>query len=305
MDLNYDTITKIIETDTDPNTSYPLNVTSDTCGPHQIQLIFGKDRDYREEDDSDFVKQIKSYGILDETDISFKNGWIFSGGSIGRDCNFNRDFTYRQAYIKKRDNITKTNLQNKQKIYFILSNDLNGHKDVPAFDYDNYHKEWEKEDDSTESSDDFSVLFYKTFIDNNMKMDNLGLMYENEIILKSSYANILFDSPIYRSSVVFTLHANDEIAGFTMKELSLKIMQRYHLIVFLYKNYNMEEGKLVDRTGEMENIPNKELFTNIPKSGKYCFEPVLYESELYDNGVMGLEYCKEKEQWTVLLYDYI
>ena len=94
MDLNYETITKIIENDTDPNTAYPLDVTSDTDGPQQIQLHFGKDRDYTEEDDSDFVKQIKSYGILDETDISFKNGWIFSGGSIGRDDNFHRDFSF-------------------------------------------------------------------------------------------------------------------------------------------------------------------------------------------------------------------
>jgi hypothetical protein len=130
-------------------------------------------------------------------------------------------------------------------------------------------------------------------------MDNLGLMFENEIILKSSYANIHYGSPFFNSDVTFTLHADDEVEGFTMKELALKVMQRYHLLGFLYKNYNMDEGKIQSESSETD------LFTTKPKSDKYCFRPVLYDSEIFDNGVMGVEYNKDKDHWTIMMYDYV
>ena len=190
---------------------------------------------------------------------------------------------------------------------------MDNHENVPPFDYNTYHGLNENKEDKDisddksddKSDDEMNVLLYEKFVNNGMKVDNLGLLYENEIILKSSYANILFTYPVYRDSVVFTLTANNDVEGFTMKELVLKVMQRYHLLTFLCVNYNMAEGKIVNTEAETDNVPMKHLFTNVPKSDRDCFEPTLYTSEWTDNGVVQLKYHKDKDQWEVMLYDYI
>ena len=117
-----------------------------------------------------------------------------------------------------------------------------------------------------------------------MSLDNLGLLYEDEIILKSSYANVHFDYPNFKSYVTFSLHADNEMRGFTVKELALKMMQRYHLLYFLFDNYDMTKGKL---------FPDKKLIGDTRR----CFRPCLFTGEWY-NGLKCICYDKEFDRWT-------
>lgn len=288
----------LIESD-DPNKLMPLDVTSDTCGPHKIFISAGKGREYSEADDSDFVKQIKSYGVLDEDDLTFKNGWIYrKSGGMGIDTDETRDFDYKWAYVRKRDIITKNTLKNGTRIDFMLlsNNDVT----LSPFDYDTYINKNTNDQESDEDNDenwedndtDANILLYETFVNNNMKIDGLNLMYADETVLKSSYANILFKYPSFENEVVFTIHSDDRVKGFTMKELALKVFRYYHLQVFLCKNYDMENGKM------LTEAPDEKTFNR-------CFRPVLWESEWTDNGILSLEYCKDTNQWEVLLSDYI
>ncbi|QKF93719.1 hypothetical protein QKU48_gp0261 [Fadolivirus algeromassiliense] len=281
----------IIKSDIEDKT-FPLTVTSDTCGKHEIKLVFNGLREYSESDDSELVKTIKSYGILDDTDIIFKNGYMFTkGGSFSLDDDMNRDFTYKWEYIKKRDNITKTNLNDNQTISFLLQLPDKEYKELPPFNYETYMANDNVSDEGdNDDENDYDMLLYKTFIDNQMSVDNLGLVYENEIVLKCSYANILYSYPNFNSNIVFTIHADDEIAGFTMKELALKAMQRYHLLYYLFKNYNMKSGEIIaDNTSEFER----------------CFRPTLWDSEWSDNGLLNLMYHKNTDQWEFVCCDYI
>jgi len=261
--------------------SFPLNVVSDTCGQHQITISVEKHKDYSETDDSDFVKMIKSLNVLDEDDITFKNGYIFSKespGSFGLDCTMNRDFYYRITFTKKRDRLTKNSTDNKSTIDFILLPEGTNIENVVDDEYDGIP--------------DDNVLFYDKFVNNNMSIDNLGLHVPDDIVLKSSYCNILFDYPVnYKEHTVFTVHANDEIVGFTRKELALKVMQRYHLMWYLCKNYDVEKGMIVS-----DELAKERKIT--------IFESNFYTSDWTDNGVVSLIYKKETDQWIVNCYEY-
>lgn len=280
----------------------PLNVQSDTCGEHQIKLVFGGNREYSETDDSEFVKRIKSYGILDDEDIVFKNGYMFTkGGSFHLDDDMGRDFTYKWEFVKKRDNITKSELNDKQVISFMLMDPNKHYKNLLPFNYDNYmNGDVSMSEDAKESDnedDDYEMLLYETFMNNGLSIDNLGLVYENEVILKCSYANILFSYPNFNSNTAFTIHADDEICGFTFKELALKAMQKYHLLYFLFKNYDMEKGTLIN-----ENSDNTNHFNTFENR---CFRPTLWESEWTENGLLNLVYNKQTDQWKFECCDYI
>lgn len=261
--------------------TFPLNVVSDTCGKHQIAISVEKERDYSEADDSEFVKMIKSLNVLDEDDITFKNGYMFCKdmpGYVGMDCTSNRDFNYKHAFIRKRDRLTKNNTENKCTIDFILLPEGKKIEDIV--------------DDEFDGIPDENVLMYKTFVNNNMSVDNLGLYGADDIVLKSSYCNLIFDYPSYNNKIVFTIHANDEIVGFTRKELALKAMQRFHLRWYLCENYDIEKGTIV----------SKEL---AKERKTIMFDPTMYSDEYTENGLVCLIYNKELDQWTFHCYDYI
>jgi hypothetical protein len=262
--------------------TFPLNVVSETCGEHQITLSVEKQRDYSDTDDSEFVKKIKSLNVLDEDDITFKNGYIFSKempGSWGLDCGFNRDFEYKHTFIKKRDRITKINTEDKCTIDFVLLPNGTNIEDIVDDEYDGIPAE--------------NVLMYETFVNNGMSVDNLNLHGENDIVLKSSYCNILLGYPVnYKEHVVFTVHADDEIVGFSRKELALKAMQRYYLLWYLCKNYDITKGTIVSE--------------ELAKERKIVmFEPTAYFDEWTNNGLVSLEYKKETDQWEFNCYEYI
>jgi len=219
---------------------------------------------------------------------------MFTRGSCSWDCDISRDFTYKWQYIQKRNKITKASLQDDQTISFILQGPNKRYEQIPPFNYDNYMNTAQTSlelNTNDEERDDYEMLLYQTFVDNGMSVDNLGLVYENEIVLKCSYANILFSHPNFNSNTVFTIHADDEITGFTMKELALKTMQRYHLLFFLFQNYDMQKGIIVD--------------DNTKPIDDCCFRPTLWKSEWSDNGLLNLVYNKNTDQWRFECCDYI
>lgn len=285
-------ITDFIQSGYDDKT-IQLNVDSDTCGPHNINIVFGKNREYTEDDDSDFVKKIKSFNILDSDDLVFKNGWILrKDGGCSVDNDHNRDFEYKMAYIRKRDLVTKNILRDKDTIDFIVNNDMDNNTNNEITD------DLNKECDNESVSGEFSGVMYEDFISANMNINNINLINGDDIVLKSSYCNVLFSYPLFENTVVFRLVADDAIIGFSARELILKVMQRYHLLWFLCQQYDMENGTIISEDEKKERLagwPKK----NAP------FRPVLYYSEWYGNGVMQLEYIKEYDQWDVIMVDYI
>lgn len=258
----------------------PLNVTSKTCGPEQIKIVFGDNKEYNEEDDTELVKQIKATGILDSDDIVHKNGYMMNKtGSILLDIPYLRESNYKQMYIKKRDVKTKQKLENDDQIHFIL---LPEGKTLDDFD--------NLDDDA--DLDEYQ-LRYDKFVKNEMKIDGLNLALADEIVLESSYCNILFDYPNFQSNVAFTVHADDDMKGFTRKELALKAMQRFHMLWYLCTNYDMEKGCVIQK--DVTNIPIREM----------PFRPTLYLDEYTDNGLLYLLYKKETNQWIFSCCDYI
>jgi hypothetical protein len=195
-----------------------------------------------------------------------------------------RDFTYKLECAKKIDENTRNSLQDSVMINFILSDEP-----VPKFNFETYFNQ-KTDDQYDESYDDDSILLYDTFIKNNMSVDNLSLVYENEVVLKCSYINVFFGHPNFAEQTTFRIVASDILKGFTMKELALKVMQKYHMLVFLYKNYDMEKGTIVT-----EMLPFNDR----------CFRPCMYEGEWTDNGVSGLQYHKDVDYWEVILFNYI
>jgi hypothetical protein len=74
--------------------------------------------------------------------------------------------------------------------------------------------------------------------------------------------------------------------------MALKAMQRYHLMVYLCKNYDITKGTIV----------SEEL---VKERKKIIFEPTAYLGEWTDNGLVNLIYKKETDQWEFVCYDYI
>ena len=247
--------------------------------------------------DSDMVKEIKASDILDENDIVENEKVIITPGSIGINCDFIKDFDYKYVYIKKRDMMTKNTLVDGQEIKFILSNEN------IKFNYDDYTNQKEKTkpvslidqykgttantrisrneyeenkqngkydtwEESEESDNDY--LYYEQFIKNNHSIKGLNLLYENEIILKSSYINILYMYPCYTPHTTFRITADNEMEGFTFGELALKAMQFYHLLFDLYKHYDVQKGIREDLA---ENDRDR------------YFRPVAYIGEWENNGL--------------------
>lgn len=131
-----------------------------------------------------------------------------------------------------------------------------------------------------------SEIMYDEFI-NNPTLKDIGLLNKDQIVLKSSYIYILFNNPNFNSDTIFKLTADNELEGFTREELAVKIMQRYHLIYFLFKNYDMKKGII------------KEVPTDIDINNRsdICFRPLLYETDYTINGLSYIIYDQEKDYW--------
>ncbi len=253
---------------------------------NNINLSSSFTREYLETDDSIIVKKIKSLKLLDDDEITFKNGYIYNKNKP-QNCTLDNDdtrtFVYKMAYINKRDEITKNNTDDKQSIDFVLVPEGKTIRDIKIFD---------KYDDDL--YDEEYILLHETFANNNMSIDGLGLYGENDIVLKSSYCNLLLDYPCYRESTVFTIYADDEMVGFTRGELALKAMQRFHLKLYLCNNYDVSKGMIVS-----DDLAKKRSRNQI------LFEPTMYMDEWDRNGLVSLDYKKETDQWNFICHDYI
>ena len=263
--------------------------------------------------DSEMVKEIKTSGILTEEDIIENEKVIITPGSMGINCDTIKDFTYKNAYIKKRDFINKTSLIDGQEIKFILGNqnitfNYNDYTNQPEkikrvslinqykgthnseMNHNEYLQNKDKINDIESEESDNNCLYYEQFIKNNHSIQGLNLLYENEIILKSSYINILYNYPCYTPKTTFHISADNEMEGFTFGELALKAMQFYHLLFDLYKHYDIQKGI------------RKELPDN---DRERYFRSVAYIGEWEDNGLHSLKYHKETDTWEFICIEYI
>lgn len=157
-----------------------------------------------------------------------------------------------------------------------------------------------KEGETVEVDDEYDdrpqeqyILTYEKFIENNHQIEGLNLADPDDIVLNLSECYILFKYPVSRQVTIYKLRAKDEMIGFTRAELALAVMQRYHLMVYLYLNYDIEKGKVVSGDELKERDSKKILYV-----------PFMYEEDWTLNGVTGLKYCEELNQWEVLLYNY-
>jgi len=110
------------------------------------------------------------------------------------------------------------------------------------------------------------------YLDGKMQLDNQIIVYPH------SYITLLFDYPSMEH-VTFKVSADNKMKGFTKQELATKVMERFKLLYYIYKNYKTE-------------------------SGKTLFQPVLNEYEYRDNGIYKLKYNKVSKIWKVVLQCY-
>ena len=184
------------------------------------------------------------------------------------------DIVKENENIRERDKSTKDSLKHDQTIDFILISE--GTNDLPEIN-------------SIDDIPEKFVLTYDKFINNNMTVDNLGLINSDDIVLKSSYCNILFSYPVnYNEPIIFSIGADDKKIGFKRKELALKAMQKYHLLYYLYKNYDVEKGEIV--------LDEKKVT---------IFEPNQCDEEYTQNGLLNLIYDKEKDHWIFNTYKFV
>ena len=249
-----------------------------TCGvseeQEKITIEFKGTREHSENDDSDFIKKLKATGLISASDFKWVGGYIVSQSSVLLDDPENRDFAYKWLYLERRDAQTRERLNDKQFIRF----NLGGQKECID----------QESDDENEESDS-RYLMYSDFIQNQMIIEQLN--GADDLVLPLSECDICFDYPCY-DSVVYTIRADDQIAGFTRKELALKIMRYYSMMIFVCRNYD-------PITGQLDKDDNE------TKLDKRIFRPVLGYVEWEEKEIRGITYNKEKEYWVCECVDYI
>ena len=212
--------------------------------------------------ESDFVKFAKASGVIPDGVIKVEGGLASAYNEDGTlsSCGIASadgiDFHYKYQYVKYHDKSVTGGLKNGDKISFI--------------------------DDSDESSDeDSGGIRYQSFISKIYKLND-----PDTVVLPCSYIDIHFNSPCWRDNVTFKIHAEDEMIGFTRLELMKAALERFHLLYYLFKNYNAEEGRI--------NL----------NSSSCWFSPVLRVDEYSENGLKSLIYNKEKGYWIFECIEY-
>lgn len=133
--------------------------------------------------------------------------------------------------------------------------------------------------DETNDSEICDGIEYSSFV-NTMELPSI--IGGDDIVIKMSYINIYFDFPCVKDQPTFKITADNDELGFTRKELALKILQLFHMLYFLHKNYDMEKGIISD------DITNK------------CFQPLIAEYDYESNSIYGIEHNGDNI-WKVLL----
>lgn len=215
-----------------------------------------------EDYETDLIKFIKQSGIIPEGQIKKEGDWISSyddNGKLEHSGIANAgaiELKYKLKYVKCRDKKTIEALNDKQEILF-----LDETNNIP------------NNDDS--SDNEYTGITYKSFMDKTYKLQD-----PDTIVLPCSYINIHFDHPCWQEHVTFRIPAEDEIKGFTRHEIMKRALERFHLIYYIFRNYNVEEGKM--------NSENPSCL----------FHPVLWSDEYTTNGLHSLIYNKKHDYWT-------
>lgn len=129
--------------------------------------------------------------------------------------------------------------------------------------------------------DNIRGITYQAFINKTFRLEN-----ENEVILPLSHINVHFSYPCSNDNVTFGIVADNPIRGFTRLELATKVMQRFHLLYYLFCNYSLEEGEI--------NSSNSSAI----------FAPMTTTDEYTDNGLAGLSYDKKLNRWDFECINY-
>ena len=180
--------------------------------------------------------------------------------------------------IRCQNQQTKESLQHNQLIKFRHINskepiDIEIEKDFDS-DYD-------------ENEMDLGGLLYENFMQNKIDIKN-----PDDIVLQCSNAKIHYSYPCSPSNAVtFTIQADDEMKGFTRKELAVKAMHFFHLIYYIYQHYD---------TNTRNFIPDKG-----PGVYEGLFRPTCFPGEYENNGLRNLQYNKEKDYWEFICMEYI
>lgn len=192
-----------------------------TCGhsgeKENIKIVFKQSDKYDPEYESELIKYIKSKNILDETDIRFINGYIFSkSGSMVIDEPDHRDNAYKFEYIRKRDKITEEKLSDDDQIEFVVIN---------------------------ENTETVGIKYKEYFDDIKNETNKIILKNSEEIVLESSEFNLCFNYPTL-NQVIFSIKAPDPVKGFSRKELADIIFRYYHMQYFISMNYDSKKGEI-------------------------------------------------------------
>ncbi|ARF11289.1 hypothetical protein Klosneuvirus_1_146 [Klosneuvirus KNV1] len=216
-----------------------------------------------EDYESDLIKFIKQSGVIPEGSIKRTDNWISSydengkleGSGIANAGSI--ELTYKLKYINCRDKKTIELLEDKQIISFI-------DESVPSIT--------PTENDSSDDED--SGIRYKAYMDKTYKLQDPDI-----IVHPCSYVNIHYDTPNWKEHATFRIPADDEIKGFTRHELMKKALERFHMLYYIFSNYNIDDGKVN------------------PEKPSCLFHPLLFINDYTDNGLRCLEYNKEKNYW--------
>jgi len=210
--------------------------------------------------DSPKIRFIKNSGVVPEGAIKIskecyvlydeKGKLLCCGIATAHDI----EFVYEQAYVRYRDQQTLDELEDGDVIHF--TNLGNANKKYTGITYQSY----------TDRSFD--------------------LYDPHNVVLRASHIDVLFSYPCWKDHVTFRINADDKIKGFTRYELMKKVMQRYHLLLYLHMNYDAELGKV-----DSEH-----------SSG--WFSPLLWLDDYTDNGLDCLEYHKNERVWEFVCIDY-
>lgn len=222
----------------------------------------------KEEYESDLLKFIKDSEIIPEGCIKiskkgisvYKTNGELESWAIASPATI--EFTYKYKYIELRDKKTLESIKDNFSIVF----------DDAVKSVVNVHDGSSEEDDSDDAGGD--GITYKSFMEKTYELED-----PEDLVLPCSYILIHYNNPCWKESVTFHIPADDEMLGFKRLELMKKSMERFHLLYYLFINYNVEEGKIN------------------PDRSSYLFHPLISRDEYTDNGLRCLTYNKEKDYW--------
>lgn len=176
---------------------------------------------------------------------------------------WNEEYETKYAFIKERDSKTIENLLDGYEIRFMKE----------GIEY-------------SDENDEITGIRYSDFIVDFM-VSGEKLANPNDIVLASSVARLRYSSP--GEGTEFNIRADNEMIGFSRLELATKALKYFHLLYYLYSNFDIDKGQIVESGTEIKSK---------------IFSPV-FEYEYRDNGLSSLKYDKNKNVWNCIYMDYI